>query len=147
MNTVPRLAFAADGQSQPMWWGDADLQSPDGRHVVALRYAGEPPHGASFYAGRIDGVPVPGFFWAGALGFSVDSRFFIGGWMPARYARKTLVVDIAARRYLVLPLYLRSFTFHWPVLQGVGADTANAYADIDDTLTYTLRGDAPWTAY
>ncbi|MEN4902950.1 hypothetical protein [Luteimonas sp. TWI1437] len=147
VTAVPRLAFAPDGESQPMWLGDADLQSPDGRHVVMLRYAGEPPHGANFYEGQIDGVPVPGFFWAGALGFSADSRFFIGGWMPARYARKTIVVDMAARRCLVLPLYLRSFAFHWPLLQGVGADTDTAYTGVDDALTFTLRSDAAWTAY
>ena len=133
-----RIQFSQDGTSR--WAGMADLVllAPGGGHEVRLYYAGEPPHGDSYHQAEIDGVPFPGLVWGGNFAFAPDGAHLACGWMPERYARRTVVIDLAARRYCVLPRYLADFAFRWPVLVGCG-DAAG--------LEHRFSGSERWTLF
>lgn len=93
-----------------------------------LRYAGEPPHGDSYHHATVDGVPLPGFVWGARFAFSADSRHLACSWMAARFERRTIVIDLPARRYCVLPRALVDFAFRWPTLIGCGDAAGQDYA-------------------
>lgn len=133
-----RIDFPADGECR--WAGMANylLVPPDRRHQVTLNYAGEAPHGDSFHTVEVDGARLPGLAWGCDFAFTPDSRYLAASWMPALYDRRTIVVDIEKRLYLVLPLYIRKFRFVWPVLQGVGGASP---------LSFRFDGTQVWSAF
>ena len=133
-----RIEFAADGVSRFAGMGDYTLTSPDGRHEVVLRYAGEPPHGDSFHEATIDGRKLPGLTWGSNFAFSADSGFLAASWMAERYERRTIVVDLRRRLFFVLPVYICDFAFHWPELKGAGADAG---------LDFRFEGAEAWTPF
>jgi len=117
----------ADGTS--LWAGMANyiLATTDRRHEIDLRYVGEPPHGDSFHELSVDGRRLPGFAWGCYFGVSPCSRHLAASWMAKLYERKTVVIDMEERRFAVLPIYISSFTFHWPCLEGVGLAIGQRY--------------------
>ncbi len=119
--------------------GDYSLISPDRCHEVIIRYVGEPPHGDSYHQARIDGRAFPGFFWGTYFGFSANSRFFAGSWMPDLYDRMTIVVDVREKRYAVAPENIAPFAFEKLLLKGVGI-SANA-------VPFEISDDQGWIAY
>lgn len=133
-----RIDFPADGESR--WAGMANylLASPNGQHQVALRYAGEPPHGDSYHEVEVDGARLPGFAWGCDFAFTPDSRYVAASWMAALYDRRTIVIDVEKRLFFVLPLYIRKFRFIWPVLQGVGGA---------QSLSFRFDGSEVWSAF
>lgn len=133
-----RIDFPADGESR--WAGMANylLVSPDGQHQVALRYVGEAPHGDSYHEIEVDGARLPGFVWGCDFAFTPDSRYVAASWMAALYDRRTIIIDTEKRRFLALPLYIRKFTFIWPVLQGVGGAQC---------LSFRFEGSEVWSAF
>jgi hypothetical protein len=99
--TLDRMA--ADGTG--VWFGydDFKIHSPDGKVVVLLSYAGEPPHGDSYHQILVNGTRVPGLAWAGTFAWSPCSRYFVVEWMKVKYERKIAVVDVYAERLFILP--------------------------------------------
>lgn len=133
-----RMTFPPDGTSR--WAGMADLVlvSPGGGHEVTLVYEGEPPHGDSYHRAEIDGAPLPGWVWAGNVAFAPDGTHLACGWMAERVERRTIVIDMAGRRYCVLPRYLGDFAFRWPALIGCGSATG---------LEYRFEGGERWIVF
>ncbi|MBB4638178.1 hypothetical protein [Longimicrobium terrae] len=128
------------GNGDSVWagMGDYTLIGPDGRHEVSLRYAGEPPHGDSCHELRADGVLLPGLAWGCNFAFTPDGRYFAASWIAERYERRTIIIDLDERRYLVLPIYIYDFRFVWPTLAGAGDH---------QQLRYDFHGRERWTPY
>lgn len=130
------VALPADGSSGWAGHGSYVFPSPDGRHAVTAAYAGEPPHGDSCHHLEADGAPLPGHAWGGNFAWSPCSRWFVCAWMAERWARQTIVVDVEARRYAVLPEYFHDFAVHPPVI-----------TEVPSGRTYAFRGSKAWRAY
>ncbi|MDQ8028987.1 MAG: hypothetical protein REJ23_09680 [Brevundimonas sp.] len=119
MSPVSRVHLPDDGAS--VWAGMADLVLvlPSGQELEAP-YVGEPPHGDSFHALTINGARLPGHVWGSRFAAAPDGRYLAVQWMRKMYERQTLVIDIEARRYLVLPTPVQDFRFDGVVLRGDG---------------------------
>ena len=126
-----RFHVPADGG--PVWAGMADLVLvlPSGRELE-LPYLGEPPHGDSFHSLTIDGAPLPGYLWGSHFVSTADSRYLAGDWMAERFERKTIVIDISARRYLVLPKRVPGLRFDGWTLLGDGQRQIEGF-EIEDS--------------
>jgi len=133
-----RIDLPADGTSRWAGMGNFRLFSPDGRHEITLRYAGEPPQGDSYHELEVDGAKLPGLAWGCNFAFTPDSRYFAGSWMAERYQRRTIIVDVERRRLFVLPIYIHDFAFRASTLEGVGADQG---------LRCALADAEPWRAF
>ncbi len=44
------------------------------------------------------------------------------------YERRTVVVDMRAAKYAVLPEYIYDFVFQWPELNGIGGERDKSYS-------------------
>ena len=111
------IRFAADGSSRWAGMGDYRLVSPNGKHTLSVRYAGEPPHGDSFHELLVDGRKFPGWVWGDYFAFSETSRYFVASWMAQKYERRTIVIDLDRREYCQLPSYLTGkLSVRWPLL-------------------------------
>ena len=119
--------------------GDYVLVSPDGVHRIALAYAGEPPHGDSYHRAVIDGRAFPRYVWGCLFAFSSCSRYLVLSWMPARFERRTAVVDLRDQCFLVLPEYIYQFCVRWPAVVGDGKLSAGKQ--------YTFHGNELWHPY
>lgn len=133
------LHFAPDGRSRWAGMGDYLLISPDGRHRVLSRYAGEPPHGDSFHRLQIDGRDFPGHAWGCSFAFSACSRYCVFSWMAQRYERRTAVVDLDRAAYFTLPDYFPDFALQWP--------TVSCRARAGAQRSYTVSGHEVWTSF
>lgn len=111
--------------------GNFRLVLPDGRHEITLKYAGEPPQGDSCHELMIDGAKLPGLSWGCNFAFTPDSRYFAASWMAERYERRTIIVDVGRRRFLVSPAYIHDFAFRTSTLEGVGASAGLSFAFSD----------------
>jgi hypothetical protein len=131
------VSLPADGSSA--WAGHRSLlfPSPDGKHEVRATYAGEPPHGDSYHDVAVDGVAFPGHAWGGGFAWSPCSRWFVCGWMAARWERKTIVIDVESQRFFVLPRHLPDFRVHPPVIAPRSGDGER----------YVFTGQERWTGY
>ena len=139
MDNIQELQFPADGSSVWAGMGDFQLVSPDGAHRLDLRYAGEPPHGDSYHSAAIDGRPFPGHVWGCQFAVTGDSHYLAFSWKPSGYERKTVVVDLLAQRYCVLPDYIYDYRFIWPVIH----DSAKH----DKGVSYHFTGEETWFTY
>jgi hypothetical protein len=133
-----RIEFGDNGEPQWAGMGDYVLISPDRAHRMDLIYEGEPPHGDSYHRASIDGVSFPGLVWGCMFAFSTCSRYLVLSWMSKLIERKTAVVDLAERRYNVLPEYIYDFQVRWPSIQG---------ARSSEGKHYTFNGSEQWVAY
>jgi hypothetical protein len=133
-----RVQFTEDGVAQWAGYADLSLVSPDGRRVVDLPYEGEPPHGDSYHSASVGGVALPGLFWGGMFAFSGSSRYFVGSWMPQKFGRHTIIIDLEANRYFVLPNYIFNFRVVWPAIVGVG--------ELSQGAEFTFGGSEQWLA-
>lgn len=143
MLTLEELAIdtrqlPSDGSSLWAGMGDYLLRSPDDRHFLRLTYVAEPPFGDCYQTLSIDGIAFPGWAWGCCFAFSPESRYVAFSWMARRYERQTVVVDVQARRFSVLPEYIFDFTFCWPALVGCGKW---------EGLTYRFNSQETWQAY
>jgi hypothetical protein len=133
-----RIELPADGTPRWAGMGNYLLISPDGQHEVALPYVGEPPHGDSFHELNVDGTKLPGFAWGRRFAFTSDSRYLAASWMAKRYERRTIIIDVDRRRFVVLPTYIHDFAFQGLTLEGMGADQG---------LRFDLGGTEAWTSF
>ena len=136
---MEEMKFAGDGRSRPAGMGDFRLVSPDGEHVVEIRYEGEPPHGDSYHRTTIDGRAFPGHAWGCQFAFSPCSRYVAFSWMPRRFDRRTVVADMREVRYAVPPEYIYDFSFTWPTLTGDGKLSAGQ--------AFVFDGSESWEPY
>lgn len=114
------------------------LISPDKRHSIELTYAGEPPHGDSFYFLTIDGNDFPGWAWGCYFAISGDSQYLAFSWMEKRIERKTVVVDLQGQQYFVLPNYVYDLEVSWPEI----VDIANGRK-----IAYRFSGAESWRSW
>lgn len=131
--------FPAEGGRVWAGMGNFRLVSPDGTHAAELVYEGEPPHGDSYHAMRIDGRPFPGHAWGCVFAFTEDSRFFGFSWMAHLFERKTVVADLSLSRFFVLPRYIGDFTLDWPHVVGS--------PDRHEGEDYAFTGHERWRAW
>lgn len=132
------VRFQNDGASRWLGMRDFRIISPDGKHELIMRYAGEPPHGDSYHELTADDRKVPGWFWGDYVAFG-QSRYFIGSWMGQKFERKTAIVDLELREFCELPVYLPGkMSVHWPVI----ASTFEGQA-----ATYVVTGQEQWQGY
>lgn len=135
---LEEVRFDADGRARWAGMGDLQLISPDGKHHVEIRYAGEPPHGDSYHRVVVDGRVFPGFAWGCMFAFSSCSRYVAFSWMSRMFERHTVVADMSEAQYAVLPEYIYDFTFQWPKLLGEGRQSEESY---------TFNGSEAWQPY
>lgn len=128
-----------NGGSIHVSMGDFELVTPNGEHRVELLYRGEPPHGDSYHEVFIDRVSLPGYAWGCNFACTDDSRYLAFSWMARRIERITAVVDMADRKYVLLPAYIYDFVFQWPRLEGVGRLSAG--------LSFDFAGAEHWLSY
>ena len=133
------IKFTDDGKAIWASMGDYNLISPNHAHRIELQYMGEPPHGDSYHHGIIDGQPFPGYLWGCNFAFSSCSRYFVSSWMTKFFERFTVVVDLHAKSYFVLPEYLYDFKVCWPLIVGVGK--------LSDGKQYSFNGNEQWLQY
>lgn len=133
------LKFDLDGGSRWAGMGDYQLVSPDGEHLIDIVYEGEPPHGDSFHRMFIGGRPFPGFVWGCNFAFSGASPHIAFSWIPSKWERRTVVLDIAESLYYVLPVYIYNFRFSWPTVLGVGAQS--------ERQRFIFTGAETWVAF
>jgi len=134
-----KLQFAANGRSKPAGMGDFLLVSPDGAHQIELVYEGEPPHGDSYHRVVVNGAAFPGYAWGCNFAFCPSSSHAVFSWMSKLVERRTVVVDLAGRRYFSLPDYIYDFRFQWPTVVGEGK--------LASGKQYTFNGAEQWVAY
>lgn len=129
-----------NGKSIAVGMGDFELLTPDDEHRVQIWYRGEPPHGDSFHEIAIDDGPsLPGYAWGCNFACTDDGRYLSLSWMAQRIERKTAVIDMSDRKYLVLPIYIYDFTFCWPRLEGIDRQSAG--------LLFEFVGREHWIPY
>lgn len=130
------LILPSDGSCEWAGMGDYVLISPDGSHRASLLYAGEPPHGDSYHRLNIDGKKFPGYVWGCLFACSKDSHYLTLSWMAKLVERKTVVIDLEAQKYFVLPEYIHSFKLSWPIVHGTSQD-----------IRYEFSGGEIWIPY
>lgn len=133
------MELPSGGKSVPVGMGDFELLMPGGKHRVQVFYRGEPPHGDSYHDLTVDGVGFPGYAWGCNFACTADGRYLALSWMATRFERATVVIDMASRKYIALPVYIYDFVFRWPRLEGIGKLSAH--------LSYEFVGDERWIAY
>ena len=133
------VELPGDGDSIHVGMGDFELLTPNGEHRVQILYRGEPPHGDSYHEVFIDGVSLPGYAWGCNFACTRDCRYLAFSWMARRIERITAVVDMADRRYVLLPAYIYDFAFRWPRLEGVGKSSVG--------LSFEFAGNEHWVSY
>jgi hypothetical protein len=125
---LQHIHFPPDGSAEWAGMGDFVLESPDGSHRIELIYEGEPPHGDSYHQGKVDGRPFPGLVWGCLFAFSSCSNYAVFSWMPQKFERHTVVVDLSGKRYFVLPNYIHKFKVLWPEILGEGDSEGRRFA-------------------
>lgn len=136
---TPETQLANDGSAIWAGMGDYILVSPNGAHRVELIYESEPPHGDSYHRGVFDGHPFPGHLWGCMFAFSPCSRYFVFSWMSKLFERLTVVADLQAQRYFVMPAYLYDFDVCWPSIVGKGK--------LSSDKQFLFRGNEQWLSY
>lgn len=102
--------------------GDYQLVSPSGEHVAELIYETEPPHGDSLHRLILDGRRFPGRVWGRYFTCSTDGDRFGFSWAPAGFESRSVVVDLPARRFAILGLYMAHFLIAGNDVVGQGAN-------------------------
>jgi hypothetical protein len=142
---MERIQCAPDGGSVYAGYADSLVVSPNGAHAIELLYVGEPPRGDSFHSIGIDGRSLPGYAWGGSFVFSPCSRYVVFDWMAQRFERRTLVADMDAGRYFVLPHYIHRSGIAWPAITGF--ELGSGIGEPTEPLRYTFTGSEQWLDY
>lgn len=133
-----REVLPGDGSALWAGMGNYVLEDVHRRHQIRLGYVGEPPHGDSVHELSVDGRKLPGFAWGCKFAVDPHGRYLAASWMAQRHERKTIVVDMQARRFTVLPVYIGDFVFNWPRLVGAGQAAGSRYE---------FTGQEEWTGF
>jgi hypothetical protein len=99
VHNLEEITLPTDGASG--WAGMRSLKfrSPNGKHIIEAPYESEPPHGDSIHRAFVDGVAFLGLLWGCNFAWSPDSAYFVASWMAAYVERRTVVIDVAAKKY------------------------------------------------
>jgi hypothetical protein len=138
------VTLPVDGTSGWAGMGSFRFQSPDGKHVVEAPYESEPPHGDSFHLAFVDDIRFPGFFWGCNFAWDPDSTFFVASWMAAYIERRTVVINVSARTYFVLPEYFSDFSIRFPVVQEVRTE---GVAESHGKRAFVFKGTEQWSIF
>jgi hypothetical protein len=134
---MQRIEFTVGKRHHYAGMGDFALVSPDGQHELMLIYDGEPPHGDSYHRASIDGKAYPGHVWGCMFAFSSCSRYLAFSAMPAKFERRTALVDLEEGSYFLLPQYIHQFELDWPRIIGNGPISAG--------ISYVFNGIEVWS--
>ena len=131
-----QIQFTESSLSKWAGMGDYQLVSPDGQHTIELVYDGEPPHGDSYHKAVIDGKVFPAYVWGCMFTFSSCSRYLMFSAMRTKFERLSVVVDLKASQYYVLPEYIHHAEVSWPGILGIGP--------VSQGKRYTFNGTESW---